>query len=178
MIIYQNSRGFFPLELLLKRSVLMVIIINKSPNADSRTADKNTTFEEFSKATDMHRDDVKRTMEFLSGMILQAGENHDWTKKEKEKEFYDQFRKAIENGRKFTKSDWYKYHITKERHHILAHCPDDVNLIDVLEMISDCCCAGLARQGFVREVTIPPDILMNAFKNTVELVKNSIKVED
>ena len=70
------------------------------------------------------------------------------------------------------------YHITKERHHILSHCPDDVNLIDVLEMISDCCCAGLARQGFVREVTIPPDILMNAFKNTVELIKHNIKVED
>lgn len=156
----------------------MVIIINKSPNADSRTADKNTTFEEFSKATDMHRDDVKRTMEFLSSMILQAGENHDWTKKEKEKEFYDQFRKSLENGRKFTKSDWYKYHITKERHHILAHCPDDVNLIDVLEMISDCCCAGLARQGFVRDITIPSNILMKAFNNTVELVKNSIKVED
>ena len=68
-----------------------MIITNKWPNADTRTADKNTTFEDFSKATDMHRDDVKRTMEFLSSMILQAGENHDWTKKEKDKEFYEQF---------------------------------------------------------------------------------------
>lgn len=157
----------------------MVIEINKSPNADSRTANGgHVSFEDFSAATDMHREDVKNMMNELARMIQEAGEIHDWTKKEKEKEFYDSFTAAREQGKDFKKDDWYKYHVNTERHHLLSNCPKDVNLIDVLEMISDCCCAGFARSGKVYDVEIPEDMLMKAFKNTVEMVKSKIHVND
>jgi len=55
--------------------------------------------------------------------------------------------------------------------------PSDVNLIDVLDMIADCVMAGMARTGNVYPLDIKPDILMIAFNNTVELLKNKIIVE-
>ena len=61
---------------------------------------------------------------------------------------------------------------------ILSHCPDDVNLIDVLEMIVDCICAGLARSGEVRPIEINDDILHKAIDNTIELIKSVVEVEE
>ena len=157
----------------------MVITISKSPNADSRTASKNhVSFEEFSRSTDMHRDDVKRMMDELARMVAEAGEHHDWTKKEKEVEFFKQFTDAKEKGTSFKDSDWYKYHSTTERHHLNSHVPEDVNLIDVLEMISDCVCAGMARSGKLHDIELDEKVLKKAFDNTVELVKSKIHLDD
>ena len=69
-------------------------------------------------------------------------------------------------------------HVTAERHHLLAHCPDDVNLVDVLEMIADCTLAGLTRSGTVRPVEINDEILKKAVDNTVQLIKNMVEVVD
>jgi len=156
-----------------------VIDIHKSPNADSRTATQDfVSFEDFSRATDMHREDVRKMMYELARLMMEAGKKHDWTKKEKEEEFYQSFMSAKEQGKDFKKDDWYKYHVGNERHHLASKVPEDVNLIDVLEMISDCCMAGMARSGEVKEVTIDDNILKRAFSNTVELVKNSINLID
>ena len=69
-------------------------------------------------------------------------------------------------------------HVTTERHHLLSYCPDDVNIIDVLEMIVDCTLAGLTRSGTVRPVEINDEILKKAVDNTVQLIKNMIEVVD
>ena len=61
---------------------------------------------------------------------------------------------------------------------MLAHCPDDANLIDVLEMIVDCTLAGLTRSGTVRPVEIDSEILKKAVDNTVQLIKNMVEVVD
>ena len=54
--------------------------------------------------------------------------------------------------------------------------PDDVNLIDVLDMVIDCVMAGMARTGQVYPLKIDPDVLMKAFNNTVELLKDNVVV--
>lgn len=54
--------------------------------------------------------------------------------------------------------------------------PEDVNLVDVLDMIIDCVMAGMGRSGSVRPLDISPEVLMVAFQNTVELMKAEIKV--
>ena len=157
----------------------MVVFIEKSPNADSRTADnRRISFEEFSKSTDMHREDVKNMMEELARMLVEIGENHDWTKKVKEKEFYNAFMNAKEKGLDFKKDSWYKYHVENERHHLLSRVPEDINLLDVLEYISDCCCAGMARSGKIYDLELSDKVLRDAFENTVKLVKSNIKVID
>ena len=157
----------------------MIVEIDKSPNADSRTADKGkVSFEDFSRDTTQHREDVKNVLYELANKLEEAGEKHDWTKKEREKQFFDSFTAAKEKGLDFKKDAWYRYHVNTERHHIASHVAKDINLIDVIEMISDCCCAGLARSGKINKVEIDHDVLMKACMNTVKLVKDSIELKE
>lgn len=152
------------------------IIIKKNPNGDTRTAKGEVSFEEFAHANDMHINDVKNIMDFYADLCKYNGENHDFTKKKYEKQFYDEFVYSRMNNVKFTESEWYKNHIKEERHHINSFVHNDVDLFDVLEMIADCTSASLARSGNVREITIDKDVLYKAFQNTCKLTKNMCKL--
>ena len=65
-----------------------------------------------------------------------------------------------------------------ERHHLNDNVPEDVNLIDVLEMVIDCTVAGLARSGEVYNITIPNDVLIKAIDNTKNLIIDATEVID
>lgn len=153
------------------------VVIKKNPNGDTRTAKKDVTFDEFKEANNMHINDVKCVMQTLAKIIENRGNTHDYTKKFFEGIFYKDFMSALKNNTDFTKGDWYNMHVKMERHHLLSNCPDDVNLIDVLEMVVDCVCAGLTRSGEVRDLEINTEILEKALKNTTELIKNLVLVE-
>ena len=56
----------------------------------------------------------------------------------------------------------------------LEKVTEDINLIDVIEMIVDCVMAGLARSGEVYPLDINPDVLLKAFQNTVEMLKENV----
>ena len=152
----------------------MAIIIEKNPNGDTRTAPKNISFEEFQIANDMHRADVCAVMKYLARLVHRAGLKHDYTKKSDEELFYDNFVSTMNDGTNFVEDEWYQLHINAERHHLLSRCPEDVNLIDVIEMIADCTCAGLARSGEVRNLEINTEILEKAVQNTVKLIVQEI----
>lgn len=151
-----------------------MIIIERNPNGDTRTAPKDITFEQFQKANDMHRADVSAVMKYLAHLIHRAGLKHDYTKKSDEELFYDNFLSTMNNGTNFVEDEWYQLHVNEERHHLLSRCPNDVNLIDVIEMIADCTCAGLARSGEVRGLEINTEILEKAVENTVKLIVQEI----
>lgn len=53
-----------------------------------------------------------------------------------------------------------------------------MNLVDVLDMIVDCVMAGMGRTGTVYPLEIKPEVLMQAFQNTVELLKSNVLVLD
>ena len=137
----------------------MVVEINKLPNTiTSKEAKKgNISFEDFSHETNVHREDVRKVLYELASRLEHAGEIHDWTKKEREKQFYKSFTDA--------KNDIYDVFARRNR-------------IDVIEMISDCCAAGLARSGKIDKIEIDPDVLMKACNNTVELVNSFIELVD
>lgn len=155
-----------------------MIEIKKNPNGDTRTAPKGITFEQFQEANDMHIDDVREVMHALSRFVDMAGRSHDFTKKSRERMFYRDFVDTQENGADFVNGEWYQLHVKAERHHLLSNCPDDVNLIDVLEMIADCACAGMARSGEIRDLEIDTEILNRAVKNTAEMIKNMVIVKE
>ena len=155
-----------------------MVKIFKNPNGDTRTAPRNVSFEEFQEANDMHINDVKQVMYELSQIIDHRGEKHDYTKKSQERMFYNNFLSTMNDGTDFVNDEWYQLHIKAERHHLSSNCPNDVNLIDVLEMIVDCVCAGMARSGEIRDLEINPDILNKAVQNTAKLIKYMIVVED
>ena len=159
-----------------------MVEIKKNPNGDTRTAPLKTSYKEFQIANDMHREDVRKVVKEgkvmfeIAMKILETGNKHDWTKKSKEKLFYDDFKLSIFDKSDFTEKEWYNYHINKERHHLLSRCPDDVNLIDVIEMIVDCTCAGLTRSGKTNPVEIDNEILTEAVKNTQRYIEKMVHV--
>ena len=154
--------------------------IVKNTNGDSRVAKSVPDFYEFVDANNLHRADVKGMMNAFAEEIQLAGKNHDCTKAEEpyRSNFYRDLCNTIEGRIKFEDGQWNKDHYALERHHLLERCPDDVNLIDVIEMICDCVCAGMARSGEVRDLEINEDILVRAVANTVEMCKNAIVLED
>ncbi|MCI5163837.1 MAG: hypothetical protein D3917_17850 [Candidatus Electrothrix sp. AX5] len=81
--------------------------------------------------------------------------------------------------RDFKQTEWWDNHRKIARHHLLSEdgIPDDVNLVDVLDMITDCVMAGMGRAGSVYPLEIAPEMLMKSFQNTVELLKAEIVVE-
>lgn len=156
----------------------MKIKIKRNPNGDTRTAPKDISFEQFQEANDMHKSDVRRVMARLATKLEVRGAFHDHTKKSQERLFYDNFLDTMNNGTDFVNNDWYQLHINEERHHLLSRCPEDVDLIDVLEMIVDCVCAGKARAGEVRSIEINDKILRKALNNTVTKVNNMTELID
>lgn len=154
------------------------VLINPNPDGDTRTADENVTFEQFQKANDMHIDDVRKTMDQISIMVQNAGARHDWTKKEFEREFYRDFKDTMEGGGDFTKKEWYLKHIRFEDHHPLSYCSANLDLVDILEMVADCVCAGKARSGKVMRLVIPNYILQRAMANTWDLVESMVELNE
>ena len=153
-------------------------IIYKNSNGDTRTAPKNVTFKEFQKANDMHREDVKNTMNEIAFLLMEKGKKHDWTKKDYEEMFYNNFLSTLNNGTNFIEDEWYQLHIEKEKHHLFSKCHDDVDLLDVIEMVVDCVCAGKARSGEIRGLEINQEILDKALKNTVKKINEMVKCEE
>lgn len=151
-----------------------MIQIKKSPTAGARTCDfSKVTKDELLKSSIQHISDVSCGMEFFARALVEAAKRHDHDKISD----IDGFHRDFATG--FQKSAWWVNHQRINRHHGLQYAnggPDDVNLVDVLEMIVDCVMAGMARAGTVRAVEISPELLMQAFQNTVELLKLQVQV--
>ncbi|MBQ9612204.1 MAG: hypothetical protein IJV14_06405 [Lachnospiraceae bacterium] len=159
---------------------MRTIKIKKNTNGDSRVATKVPTIDEFIRANHAHTREVEEMMSCISAKIAIRGASHDYTKRTEphKSQFYRDLSNTIEGKMKFEEGEWVKHHYTAERHHLTRHCPEDVNLIDVLEMICDCVCAGIARSGEVRPLTLDSDILQKAVTNTAKLCEGMVILED
>jgi len=154
-----------------------MITIKKSATADSRTCDfKNTTKETLLASSAQHIGDVVKGLGFFNNMILEAAGIHDQDKLTKIDWFHDDFANGFEDGY----TGWWDNHRKIWRHHLAQEdgVPEDVNLVDVLEYITDCVMAGMARSGDVYDLELPEGVLEKAFKNTVELLKKNVEVEE
>ena len=152
------------------------IIIKPSKKADTRSAFGLVTKEELLKVSESHISDVQRVSKLIADLLVKQCSQHDHTKIEYLDDFYKDFSSG-KTGAMFKDMGWFKKHLT-ERHHLNDRCPEDVDLIDVLEMVIDCTVAGLARTGEVFPITISPDILQKAVDNTSKLIIDSVEVED
>ena len=148
-----------------------MIEITREPNADSRTADPRFNKDDLKKATESHIKDVNEGMKFFADMIIAAGKKHDNTKLSNFNDFFA----SLKSGN-VKESDWYHKHITEERHHLISNVPKDVTLVDVFEHMVDCVVAGLSRSGIVYDVELPVEVLKVAHQNTINLLKENIRV--
>jgi len=150
-----------------------MIQIRKSATADTRTCDyasvsQNTLFE----SSLQHISDVGRALAFFEKKIKDAAMVHDFDKISD----IDGFHRDFLTG--FKQTEWWDKHRKVNRHHLMESdgVPEDVNLIDVLDMIADCVMAGMARSGSVYPLNLPTEVLERAFQNTVELLKANVEV--
>lgn len=154
--------------------------IKRNKLGDTRTATKIPTFTEFVNSNQRHCADVRNLMDAIGVDIKERGRKHDITKIEEPHRslFYRELCAKIEGKiDSFTNGEWYPMHCQTERNHLNEHCPCDVNLIDVIEMICDCVCAGLARSGNVYPIEISSEILQKAVQNTVQMCIDAVEVE-
>ena len=146
---------------------------------DSRASNGIPTREDFDKANYSHRKDVAQLVDRFCAMLKASVLIHDWTKivEPYATMFYDDMCATIRGERDFFEGEWSKLHYYElERHHLKRHCPEDVTLIDVVEMVCDCVSAGMARTGEVYDLDIDEAILSKALKNTVDLLKSQIEI--
>jgi len=149
------------------------VIIQATPNADTRTADVFTEAVLLHE-TKAHISAVRGMMASLAGEVIDIGLHHDKTKLSHFNQFLQDF-KSKKTGAEFKSLPWWKVHLT-ERHHLNDRCPDDVNFLDVLEMVADCVCAGKARSGTVYPIELSNEILQKALKNTQKMFEDNIEV--
>jgi len=152
-----------------------MIEIHKSKTADTRSCDFSQVSKEQLLASSMqHIGDVAKGMNFFSEMLSKSAVNHDFDKLSNITGFHADFVTG------FKQTGWWDEHRKINRHHLLQDdgIPADVNLVDVLDMIVDCVMAGMGRTGSVYPLDISPELLKQAFNNTVELLKAEIIVLD
>ena len=152
-----------------------MIKINKSPTADTRTCDVDTVSKEtLLNSSRQHILDVGKALAFFSSKLIEAATQHDYDKLTLIDWFHSDFKT------KFQQTGWWDNHRKIHRHHLGKEdgVPNDVNLIDLLEYISDCVMAGMARSGSVYDLSISDELLRRAFCNTVELLKSQVQIED
>lgn len=153
------------------------LMVKPSPTADTRSAEDLVSEEELEKSTKMHIQDVKAGCKLLADELKARAENHDQTKLKHFKEYFAQFRDAQVTGQwSLSHEAWEKKFHLAERHHLKKRVPDDVDLLDVLEMISDCVVAALARSGEYHDEPFDALILKKAYDNTIKKLIKATKV--
>lgn len=158
-----------------------IVKMERNCLGDTRTATHMPTREEFREANWSHKDDVLNlAVAFATELRSRVG-NHDWTKVQApyDEMFYDLMKATIEDGADFMDGEWARLHYdVLERHHLSRHCPNDVTLFDVLEMLFDCVSAGMTRSGSVYPIDVSDEILQKAVSNTVDYLVKHIEVVD
>ena len=159
---------------MVRRYFQNMITVKKSPTADTRTCDfASTTKEVLLESSRIHISDVSKALGFFASELVKSAGTHDWDKLAG----IDWFHQDFLTG--FKETGWWDNHRKINRHHIdkADGVPADVNLIDVLEHISDCVMAGMARSGAVYDLKLSDELLQRAFVNTVELLKLNVRTE-
>lgn len=151
-----------------------MIKIKSSPTADTRTCDfSKVDRQTLLDSSKQHIYDVMQGLAFFGRQLEEAASRHDLDKLSDIEGFHADFVTG------FKEHSWWDRHRKLNRHHLMNSdgVPEDVNLIDVLDMISDCVMAGMARSGSVYDLNLDRDVLWKAFTNTVDLLKRNVQVE-
>ena len=152
-----------------------IISISKSATADTSTCGfKNVSEDTLAHSSRQHIRDVRQGINMWCELLVQAGEMHDFTKMGRLGWFHSDFVTG------FKDHGWWDMHRKAERHHLKEAdgVPNDVNLVDVLEYITDCVMAGKARSGQVHKLEISAEVLMKAFENTAKLLESRVVVHE
>ena len=123
-----------------------------------------------------HQRDVYNVLLELSYNLRENGSKHDWSKIYYFNDFAEDVLERQTNN-DFKNRRWYKLHTSLERHHINSSVPENVNLLDVLEMIVDCIVSGKTRSDDgvdFKFLELDETLLTEAYWNTVTLINDNV----
>lgn len=151
-----------------------IITIRPSATADTRTCDfANVSRETLLESSRQHIGDIQAALWWFIQRIGEASTQHDSDKISE----IDWFHRDFVTG--FKETGWWDNHRRITRHHLARAdgVREDVNLVDVIEYITDCVMAGMARSGQVTPLVMSDELLRKAFDNTVTLLQSHVVVE-
>jgi hypothetical protein len=144
---------------------MKTIEIEPTTGADTRSATEIPAKEVLLRESHLHRSHVRRLMASVAAELIERAERHDHTKIGLIDAFHDNFAKAMREEIEFKDHPWWAAHLT-EKHHINDRLHADADLLDLVEMIADCTCAGMARTGRVFPIEVPAETLQALLRNT------------
>ena len=133
----------------------------------------NVTKEQLISTINEHNNDIQKGFTLMSMLMEMRAQNHDHSKLEN----IDLYHKTFQNN--FTDNkQWRNLHHKEERHHLrdTDNIPDDVNLIDVMEMLIDEVMVGSTFKDKYIHKQVDAELLKKAFDNTATLLLNSMEV--
>lgn len=151
------------------------VTIEPTTGADTRSATEIVTKDVLLRESHLHRSHVRRVMAALATEMMERAERHDDTKITHIDGFHDAFTRTMQKEISFKDHPWWATHLT-EKHHINDRLHEDADLLDLVEMIVDCTCAGMARTGSVFPIEVPDDTLQHLLRNTAARLLASIEV--
>ena len=153
-----------------------MIHVEKEENVYDR--EECMTKEQLRQSSISHILNVGRAISWMQNRLDVRRLRHDHTKLEYLDEYYEFIQAAHKNKTKtFVDCEWKDIHLT-ERHHIDVKPPRDINLFDVMERIADVCMASSARGEDMYEDLVDPQMLVEAYQNTIELLCKNIEVKE
>ena len=153
------------------------IQIEKTTGADTRSAKGTVSKETLLSESHLHRAHVRKLMGSVADELIEKGERHDYTKITLIDMFHDNFVQALSKRIEFKQHAWWREHL-KERHHINDYMHPDTDLLDLIEMLANCVCAGRARTGEVWPIKIPDPKLHAMIQNTINKFMAAVEVRD
>ena len=154
----------------------MKITIEATPGADTRSAKEIVSKEVLLRESHIHRSHVRKVIATMAAELISRAERHDHTKINDIDGFYDAFTRTMRKEIEFKDHDWWRLHLT-EKHHINDRLHDDADLLDLLEMVADCVCAGKSRTGSVFPLEIAAGTLKRLLDNTVNALSGAVHVK-
>jgi hypothetical protein len=152
-------------------------VVEPTRGADTRSAAGEVSKEVLLRESHLHRSHVRKVMAALAAELLERAERHDETKVSPEgiEGFHDAFTRTMRKEVEFKNHPWWTLHLT-EKHHLNDRLHEDADLLDLLEMVVDCACAGMARTGTVFPIAVPDATLQHLLRNMAAKVIGSIDV--
>ncbi len=121
-----------------------MITVTKNPHADTRSCDyTKVTPKQLEASSFQHIVEVRAGLGFFQQKLEEAGQAHDTDKLTDLEGFHHDFVTGMKQD------SWLERHYQLNRHHLMKPqgTPVDVNLIDVLDFISDMVMARAGRGG-------------------------------
>jgi hypothetical protein len=151
------------------------ITIEPTTGADTRSATEVVAKDVLLRESHLHRSHVRRLMAVVAAELIERAERHDDTKISGIDGFHDAFARTMRKEVQFKDHPWWTLHLT-EKHHINDRLHEDADLLDLVEMVVDCACAGMARTGRVFPIEVSSEILQRLLRNTASKLIAAIEV--